>query len=149
MAIIKAVCISEKRGTSKINVHKAELIENFGLKNDAHGGNWHRQVSLLSHETIEAFKAKGAKVNQGDFGENLIVSGINLKELPVGARLVCGNIILEVTQIGKQCHTGCEISKQVGECIMPTNGIFAKVIRGGIINEGDEIYVQGSSACAE
>ena len=107
MGKIIAVNISEKKGTQKVNVHSAKVIENFGLENDAHAGKWHRQVSLLSYEKIEAFKAKGAPVQEGAFGENLIVEGIYCKTLPVGTKLVCKDVILEVTQIGKQCHSGC------------------------------------------
>ena len=141
MAIIKAVCISKEKGTAKVNVGEAEIIENYGLKDDAHGGNWHRQVSLLSYEKIEEFKALGAPVVDGSFGENLIVEGIDLRTLPVGTKLKSGQILMEVTQIGKECHTGCAIAQSVGKCIMPTEGIFAKVHVGGIIKVGDEISV--------
>ena len=113
MGKIIAVNISEKKGTQKKNVHRAKLIEEFGIENDAHAGKWHRQVSLLSYEKIEEFKAKGAPIDDGAFGENLIVSGYDLKSLPVGTRFRCGEVLLEVTQIGKQCHSGCEIFKIV------------------------------------
>ena len=139
MGKVMAVNISEKRGTQKHNVHTVKLIENYGLENDAHAGNWHRQVSLLSYEQIEAFKAKGAPVKNGAFGENLIVQGFDFKTLPVGTRLKGNDVILEITQIGKQCHTGCEIFKLMGDCIMPREGVFAKVIHGGTISEGDEM----------
>lgn len=141
MGKIMAVCISEKKGTTKKNINECELIEDYGLKNDAHAGKWHRQVSLLSHEKIEDFKAKGADVVQGDFGENIIVSGIDLVTLPVGTILTCKDIVLEVTQIGKECHSHCEIYQRMGECIMPKQGIFTKVIKGGIMRVGDEINV--------
>ena len=141
MGRIMAVNISEKKGTQKKNVHSAKLIEDWGIENDAHAGKWHRQVSLLSYEKIEDFKAKGAPVDEGAFGENLIVRGIDLKHLPVGTRLQCGDVLLEVTQIGKQCHSGCEIYKIMGDCIMPREGIFTKVLKGGVISEGDEINV--------
>lgn len=139
MGKVMAVNISEKRGTQKANVHTVKLIENYGLENDAHAGNWHRQVSLLSYEKIEEFKAKGAPVEAGAFGENLIVQGFDFKTLPVGTRLKCNDVILEITQIGKQCHKGCEIFQIMGDCIMPREGVFARVIHGGVISEGDEM----------
>ena len=109
------------------------------MEHDAHAGKWHRQVSLLSYEKIEDFKKKGAPVVDGAFGENLTVQGIDLKTLPIGTRLQCNEVLLEVTQIGKQCHSGCEIFKVMGDCIMPREGIFARVLKGGVISEGDEI----------
>ena len=139
MGKVMAVNISEKRGTQKVNVHTVKLIENYGLENDAHAGNWHRQVSLLSYEKIEEFKAKGAPVQDGAFGENLIVQGFDFRTLPVGTRLKCNDVILEITQIGKQCHNCCEIFKIMGDCIMPREGVFARVIHGGVISEGDEM----------
>lgn len=141
MGKIKAVNISKKKGTQKVNVHSAKVIEDFGIEDDAHAGKWHRQVSLLSYEKIEDFKAKGAPVQEGAFGENLIVEGIDCKTLPVGTKLVSGDVILEVTQIGKQCHSGCEIFKIMGDCIMPREGIFTRVLHGGVISEGDTIDV--------
>ena len=142
MGKIMAVNISEERGTQKKNVHSARLIEDWGIEHDAHAGKWHRQVSLLSYEKIEEFRKKGAPVDEGAFGENLIIQGIDLRHLPVGTRLACGEVLLEVTQIGKQCHNGCEIFRLMGDCIMPREGIFAKVLRGGMISEGDEITVE-------
>ena len=142
MGKIMAVNISEERGTQKKNVHSARLIEDWGIEHDAHAGKWHRQVSLLSYEKIEEFRKKGASVEEGAFGENLIIQGIDLRHLPVGTRLACGEVLLEVTQIGKQCHNGCEIFRLMGDCIMPREGIFAKVLRGGMIAEGDEITVE-------
>ena len=136
MGKIIAVNISEKKGTQKKNVHRAKLIEEFGIENDAHAGKWHRQVSLLSYEKIEEFKAKGAPIEDGAFGENLIVSGYDLKNLPVGTRFRCGEVLLEVTQIGKQCHSGCEIFKIMGDCIMPREGIYTRVLHGGILEGG-------------
>lgn len=141
MGKIMAICISEKRGTQKKRIPEAELIAEFGIKEDAHGGKWHRQVSLLSYETIEAFKARGASVQDGAFGENIVVSGIDLIHLPVGTRLSCQEVLLEVTQIGKECHSHCEIYRKMGECIMPSNGIFTRVLHGGTIKIGDEINV--------
>ena len=142
MGKIMAVNISEERGTQKKNVHSARLIEDWGIEHDAHAGKWHRQVSLLSYEKIEEFRKKGAPVDEGAFVENLIIQGIDLRHLPVGTRLACGEVLLEVTQIGKQCHNGCEIFRLMGDCIMPREGIFAKVLRGGMISEGDEITVE-------
>lgn len=141
MGKVMAVCISEKKGTQKKRVSEGILIEEHGIEGDAHAGNWHRQVSLLSYETIEAFKARGAQIEDGAFGENVIVEGIDLIHLPVGTRLRCGEILLEVTQIGKECHSHCEIFKKMGECIMPSNGIFTRVLHGGLMREGDEINV--------
>lgn len=141
MGTVMAICISEKRGTQKKRIPEAELIEAFGIREDAHAGNWHRQVSLLSYETIEAFKQRGAEVQDGAFGENIVVSGIDLIHLPVGTKLRSGEVLLEVTQIGKECHSHCEIYHKMGECIMPANGIFSKVLHGGTIKTGDEISI--------
>lgn len=141
MGKVISVNISEIRGVQKHNVGKAKLIENFGIENDAHAGKWHRQVSLLSHEKIEAFRAKGAEVKDGAFGENIVVSGIDFKTLPVGTRFQCNDVILEMTQIGKECHHGCEIFQKMGECIMPREGVFAKIIHGGEIAVGDEMTI--------
>ena len=143
MGKIKAVCISENKGTQKTNIGKAELIADFGLEGDAHAGRWHRQVSLLSYESIEAFRRKGADVTDGAFGENLVVEGVDLKSCPVGTKLKCREVVLEVTQIGKECHHGCRIFKELGDCIMPREGIFAKVLTGGQIKAGDLIHVIG------
>lgn len=143
MGKIIAVNISEQKGTQKQNVHTARVIEDFGIENDAHAGKWHRQVSLLSYEKIEEFKAKGAPVDDGAFGENLIVQGFDLKTLPIGTRFQCNDVVLELTQIGKQCHSGCEIYKIMGDCIMPREGVFTKVLHGGVISEGDEIVIIG------
>ena len=140
MGKIMAICISKKRGTQKKSIKKAELIKDFGINGDAHAGKWHRQVSLLSYETIEEFKSRGADVIDG------VVKGIDLKNINIGDKLKCNNVILEITQKGKECHSHCEIYKKMGECIMPTNGVFAVVNNGGIIEEGDEINVY-SSGC--
>ena len=134
---IKAICISEKRGTEKTEVPIAEFIENYGIKNDAHAGNWHRQVSLLSFEKIEQFRQKGADVAFGAFGENLVVEGYDFKEMPVGTKFKCNNVLLEITQIGKECHSRCRIYDAVGDCIMPREGVFAVVLDGGTIKKGD------------
>lgn len=136
-----AACISEKKGTQKRNVHCVKLIPDWGIAHDAHAGNWHRQVSMLSYEKIEEFKERGAQVSDGDFGENLVVSGIDFKSLPVGTRFRCNEVILEMTQIGKECHNGCQIFQAMGDCIMPREGVFAKVLQGGYISEGDKMIV--------
>ena len=115
MGTVKAVCISEKKGTPKKNIGEALFIEDYGVEKDAHAGKWHRQVSLLSYESIEDFKKRGAVVEDGAFGENLIVSGFDFKNLPVGTRFICGDVVLEMTQIGKQCHQGCAIQKITGD----------------------------------
>lgn len=141
MGTIMAICISEKRGTQKTRIPRAKLIADYGIEQDAHAGNWHRQVSLLSYETIGDFKARGAQVQDGAFGENLVVSGMDLIHLPVGTKLRCGDVLLEVTQIGKECHSHCEIYHKMGECIMPANGIFTRVLHGGLVQTGDEISV--------
>lgn len=145
MGKIMAVCISEKRGTQKKNIEKVRLIENFGLEGDAHGGNWHRQVSLLSYEKVQAFEEKGISVEDGAFGENLLVEGFDFKNLPVGTRFRCGEVLLEMTQIGKECHSHCEIYQAVGDCIMPREGVFARVLHGGMIQIGDELEIVPSS----
>lgn len=145
MGKIMAVCISEKRGTQKKNIEKVRLIENFGLEGDAHGGNWHRQVSLLSYEKVRAFEEKGLSVEDGAFGENLLVEGFDFKTLPIGTRFRCGDVLLEMTQIGKECHSHCEIYQAVGDCIMPREGVFARVLHGGEIQIGDEMEIVPSS----
>ena len=139
--IVKAVCTSEKKGTAKKNVGKAVFLENYGLVGDAHAGTWHRQVSLLSWEKIEAFKALGVSVDDGDFGENLVVSGVDFARLPLGSIFQIGDAKLVLTQIGKECHHGCAIAQAVGKCIMPTEGVFAKVIKGGKVKVGDRLEV--------
>ena len=141
MGKILAICISEKRGTAKFEIPQAEVKKDWGIVGDAHGGNWHRQISLLSFEKIEDFRSKGANVDFGAFGENLLVQGFDFKMLPVGTVFQCNDVVLEMTQIGKKCHSECEIFHQVGDCIMPREGVFAKVIKGGIISVGDELVI--------
>lgn len=141
MGTVIAVCISEKKGIAKRPVASGLLVEGHGLKKDAHAGNWHRQVSLLSLEKVEDFKQRGATVTHGDFGENLVVSGIDFVTLPVGTRLTVGDALLEISQIGKECHTRCAIYYSMGECIMPTQGVFATVLRGGAVKAGDTMAV--------
>lgn len=167
---IRAVCTSSIKGVKKEPVKEARLIEDFGIESDAHAGKWHRQVSLLSYERVEDFNKSGAGVKDGDFGENLLVCGIDFQSLPVGTRfrITAGKPekedtgrmtpdtagtepsegqspapgpLLEMTQVGKACHNECAIKKRVGVCIMPTNGVFARVIRGGIVMPGDRIEV--------
>jgi MOSC domain-containing protein YiiM len=144
MGRIKAICISERRGTQKKPLQEAIFKENFGIEGDAHAGNWHRQVSLISKEKIDAFEERGAKVSEGAFGENVIVEGIDFRMLPVGTKLEAKGVVLEMTQIGKECHSHCEIFHQVGDCIMPREGVFAKVLKGGILKVGDEMKVVGN-----
>ncbi|MCL2802183.1 MAG: molybdopterin-binding protein [Treponema sp.] len=141
MGKVLAVCTSSEKGTPKRSAGSAELVTGFGLAGDAHAGDWHRQISLLSFQKIEDFRAKGAKVEFGDFGENLVIDNIDFIKLPVGTALKCGNVILEITQIGKECHSHCAIYNQMGDCIMPREGVFAKVVNGGLINVGDEMIV--------
>ena len=144
MGKILAVCISEKKGTLKKAIPVGEMIKDFGLKNDAHAGKWHRQISLLAVEAVRQFSNKyDMKVPAGAFGENLLVEGIDLKHLPVGTKLKCNDILLEITQIGKKCHLGCNIQKQTGECIMPNEGVFAIVLNGGNIKANDMITIEG------
>lgn len=139
---VVAVCTSAQKGVAKTDVGRCMLIEDFGLQDDAHAGNWHRQVSLLSHEKVEDFRRRGGDVENGAFGENLLVSGIDFAALPVGTRLRSGDVLLEVTQIGKECHAHCAIYHQVGDCIMPREGVFARVLQGGPIAKGDVLYVE-------
>jgi len=134
-----AVCISEKKGTQKTRVPSIRLVPDWGIENDAHAGNWHRQVSLLALEKIESFREKGADVDFGAFGENIIVEGFDLKALPVGTRFRMGDALLELTQIGKECHSHCAIYHQVGDCIMPREGVFTIVLEGGEVKAGDDI----------
>jgi len=139
MAQVLAVCISENKGERKKPVEAVELRENHGIVGDAHAGDWHRQVSLLAQESIDKMRALGLDVNAGDFAENITTSGIDLVSLPIGTRLQVGETLLEVTQIGKECHTRCAIFYQAGDCVMPKEGIFVKVITGGVIRPGDGI----------
>ncbi|MCL2608604.1 MAG: MOSC domain-containing protein [Treponema sp.] len=141
MGKVLAVCTSEKKGTVKRDVGSAEFVVDHGLQGDAHAGNWHRQVSMLSLERIDAFRATGAKVEFGDFGENIVGEGIDFAGLPVGTRLRMGDALLEISQIGKECHERCAIYYSMGDCIMPRDGVFAKVITGGTVRNGDTISV--------
>ena len=142
MGKVIAVCTSPEKGTAKRNAGKAEFAAGHGIKGDAHAGPWHRQVSLLSYDKIEDFRARGAEVEDGAFGENLVVEGIDFRGLPVGTLLECGEVVLEMTQIGKECHSHCAIYKVMGDCIMPREGVFARVVKGGFIAIGDEMIVR-------
>ncbi len=142
MGKVIAINISEKKGVPKESIPEGNFIEDFGLEGDAHAGKWHRQVSLLGNESIEKMKKMGIEgLCSGKFAENLTTQGINLYELPIGTKLKIGNTLQEVTQIGKECHSGCAIFHQVGQCIMPKEGIFTKVLKGGKIRVGDDISV--------
>ena len=143
MSKIIAVSRSEQKGTKKINVFEGVLKENYGLVGDAHADCCtHRQVSLLAIESIEKIRRLGFTIGPGDFAENLTSEGIDLVSLPIGTRLSIGKeIVLELTQIGKECHTGCAIYRQIGKCIMPKEGVFAQVIHGGLVRAGDSIKV--------
>lgn len=139
---VLSVNISDKKGVIKKPIKEGVFIEEFGLENDAHGGNWHRQVSLLAIESFEKMKDLGIDgLVPGIFAENITTEGIELFSLPIGTRFKIGETIQELTQIGKECHTGCEISKKVGKCVMPKEGIFTKIIKGGVVREGDPIEV--------
>ena len=144
---VRAVCTSPAKGTEKRPVSEGLFIKNFGIKDDAHAGKWHRQVSLLSYDKVEEFNARGAQVVDGDFGENLLVEGIDFKKLPVGTITVgtiirSGSVVLRMTQIGKECHQGCAIRNRVGDCIMPREGVFAEVLEEGTIRPGDKITAE-------
>ncbi len=139
---IVSIATSRKKGTRKTTVDSAVILRDHGLKDDAHAGDWHRQVSLLALESIEKARQKGLDVTFGDFAENIATSGLDLPNLPVGTRLKLGHtVILEISQIGKECHKKCAIYYQAGDCIMPREGVFAKVIEGGAISCNDEIEI--------
>jgi MOSC domain-containing protein YiiM len=142
--IVVSVNISTEKGVPKREVDGIRLIEGHGIEGDAHAGAWHRQVSLLAEESINRMRAKGlTELAHGAFGENINTIGIDLNHLPVGTRLLVGEAILEVTQIGKECHNGgCAIKEATGECVMPTDGIFAIVMRGGVVRAGDGIEIE-------
>ena len=141
MGKVMAVCTSPARGTQKENIGRGVFRAGYGIEGDAHAGDWHRQVSLLSYEKVQAFNARGAAVADGAFGENLLVDGFDFARLPAGTWLGCGDVLLEITQIGKQCHHGCEIFQRMGDCIMSREGVFARVLRGGEIAVGNEMHL--------
>ena len=128
MGKITGICISEKRGVQKHLITEANIVCDWGIEGDAHGGKWHRQISLLSKEKVDAFKAKGADIHPGSFGENLIVEGVDFSSMPVGTRFVIGDVVLEMTQIGKECHNHCLIYKTMGDCIMPREGVIGQEV---------------------
>ena len=136
-----AVCISKNKGERKTPVQEVKLRQDHGIVGDAHAGNWHRQVSLLAKESIDKMRALGLDVDNGDFAENLTTEGIELPKLPVGTRLQIGDSLLEVTQIGKECHNRCAIYYQAGDCVMPKEGIFAKVLKEGTLRPGNAITI--------
>ncbi len=137
---VVAVSISDRKGVKKNNVVQGLLVEQSGLEGDAHAGGWHRQISLLAQESIEKIRAKGLDVTPGDFAENITTTGLVLEKLPVGTRLRIGSqALVEITQIGKECHNRCAIFHQVGDCVMPREGIFARILNGGAIRPGDAI----------
>jgi MOSC domain-containing protein YiiM len=139
---VLAVNVSEEKGTKKTNIQSCDLLKDFGLKGDAHAGPWHRQVSLLANESIEKMRAMGLKVGYGDFAENITTEGVDLVHLPIGTTIRVGNsVLLRVTQIGKDCHERCAIYYQVGDCVMPKEGIFAEVLSEGEVKAGDEIII--------
>ncbi len=141
MGKVIAVCTSDRKGIQKKDVNTAHFSAEWGIDGDAHAGKWHRQISLLSADKIEAFNKRGANVIPGAFGENLVVEGFDFRALPVGTLLRCSDVLLEMTQIGKECHTHCEIYKKMGECIMPHEGVFARVLEPGTISVGDEMTI--------
>ena len=139
---VLAVNISEEKGTKKTNIQACELFKDFGLKDDAHAGPWHRQVSLLANESIEKMRAKGLNVSFGDFAENITTEDIDLVHLPIGTEIHIGDsVLLRVTQIGKECHERCAVYYQAGDCVMPKEGIFAEVLSEGEVKVGDEIII--------
>ena len=142
MAKVIAVCISERKGVRKNEVPEIRLKREHGILGDAHAGNWHRQVSLLAQESIDTMRQLGLKLSSGAFAENIVTEGIVLKTLPVGARLRVGPVLLEITQIGKECHNDCAIKQATGKCVMPTEGVFAIVLEEGTIRPGDEIRLE-------
>lgn len=143
LAQIKAVCISEEKGTVKKPVKIGKLIENYGLEGDSHAGKWHRQLSLLDNSSIDKMRGQGFELNSGDFAENITTEGLEkLFDLPVGSKLkINDEILLEITQIGKKCHHDCEIMQTIGDCVMPREGIFARVLQGGEVKSGDKIEI--------
>ena len=143
MARVLAVCISARKGERKRPVGEIQLKLDHGIVGDAHAGSWHRQVSLLADESVDRMRQKGLTLAAGDFAENILTEGITLRTLPVGTRLRVGEALLEITQIGKECHSDCEIKRKVGVCVMPAEGVFAVVKEEGVVRAGDEIEVIG------
>jgi len=140
---VLAISISETKGVPKTSIPEAMMIADFGIEGDAHAGKWHRQISLLANESVDKMRAKGVEgLCTGKFAENITTEGLNLWTIPVGSKLYIGQTVHEVSQIGKECHHGCAIKQQVGECVMPKEGIFTKVLVGGKVYVGDEIRVE-------
>lgn len=137
---VESVNVSDKKGIQKHEVEEVELIEELGIKDDAHAGKWHRQVSFLAGESVDTMKAKGLDLKPGAFGENIVTRGIDWAKMQVGGMIYINDLVLELTQIGKECHDKCAIYYTAGECIMPTQGVFAKVIKGGKIRAEDSGY---------
>ena len=144
MGKIHALCVSEQKGTGKMPVDSVLFQAEWGIAGDAHAGKWHRQVSFLGLQEIEDFRRRGADVTFGSFGENVVAEGFRFKELPIGTRLHAGDVWFEITQIGKQCHKGCAIRRQTGDCIMPREGVFARVLHGGRVSVGDMLALAGA-----
>ena len=142
MGVIKAVCTSDIKGIQKTEQAAIELRPNWGIEGDAHAAPWHRQVSLLSYDRVKEFNQRGAGVEDGAFGENLVVEGLDFAALPVGTMLYCGPVELKITKIGQECHSHCAIYQRMGECIMPTQGVFAEVIKGGELRPGEEMQAK-------
>lgn len=138
---VTAVCTSDVRGIQKEPHKEITVIEDYGIEGDAHAGNWHRQVSLLSQEQVDRFNEMGAGVTAGAFGENVVVRGFDFKTLPVGTHFKCNDVELELTQVGKKCHSHCAIYNKMGQCIMPHEGVFTRVLHGGKIHPGDEFVL--------
>ena len=142
MGVIKGICISEKRGTAKQEIEEAVFVKDWGIEKDAHAGHWHRQVSLLGEESVAHMQEKiDFTLQHGAFAENILVRGITVYKLPVGTKLRIGEALAEVTQIGKECHQDCAIRKATGDCVMPREGIFVKVLESGHIRPGDRIEI--------
>jgi MOSC domain-containing protein YiiM len=139
--VVVSLSTSAEKGEKKIPVESVVVHENHGIEGDAHAGNWHRQVSLLADESIEKMRANGLDVGYGDFAENITTRGLVLYEIPLNTRITIGDCLVEVTQIGKECHDRCAIYEAAGDCVMPREGIFVRVLRGGTIKKGDAVLV--------
>lgn len=140
---VVAVCLSKNKGERKTPVEAVELRVGHGIVGDAHAGEWHRQVSLLAEESIDKMRRQGLSVGAGDFAENITTRGVDLPTLPVGMKVSVGEALIEITQIGKECHTRCAIYRLAGDCVMPKEGVFARVLRGGVVKPGDALTIMG------